>query len=76
VRDVVTNTSPLLYLHQLKLLELLPRLYKRIIVPSAVVMELSEGARIGYVVSCLRLLRSSTDWNDLASASLPRLVWA
>ena len=36
VRDVVTNTSPLLYLHQLRLLDLLPTLYDRIVVPIAV----------------------------------------
>lgn len=50
MRDVVTNTSPLLYLHQLRLLELLPRLYERVVVPSAVVAELSDGARLGYDV--------------------------
>lgn len=50
MRDVVTNTSPLLYLHQLKLMDLLPRLYQRIVVPSAVVTELAEGARSGYDV--------------------------
>lgn len=50
MRDVVTNTSPLLYLHQLGLLDLLYRLYERVVVPSAVVAELSEGARFGYDV--------------------------
>lgn len=50
MRDVVTNTSPLLYLHQLGLLELLPRLYQRIVVPTAVVSELAEGGRTGYDV--------------------------
>jgi predicted nucleic acid-binding protein len=50
MRDVVTNTSPLLYLHQLGLLDLLPRLYERVVVPSAVVAELLEGARFGYDV--------------------------
>jgi hypothetical protein len=50
MRDVVTNTSPLLYLHQLGLLDLLPRMYGRVVVPSAVVGELSDGARLGYDV--------------------------
>jgi predicted nucleic acid-binding protein len=50
VRDVVTNTSPLLYLHQLGLLEILPRLYERVVVPTAVVEELLEGGRRGYDV--------------------------
>ncbi len=50
MRDVVTNTSPLLYLHQLGLLEILPRLYERVVVPTAVVEELLEGGRRGYDV--------------------------
>jgi predicted nucleic acid-binding protein len=50
MHDVVTNTSPLLYLHQLGLLELLPRLYERVVVPSPVVAELSDGASLGYDV--------------------------
>ncbi len=56
MRDVVANTSPLLYLHQLGLLELLPRLYERVVVPSAVVAELSDGARLGYDVPTLSTL--------------------
>jgi len=47
VRDVVTNTSPLLYLHQLGLLDLLPDLYERVVVPTAVLRELEEGAKLG-----------------------------
>lgn len=41
--EVICNTSPIQYLHQLQLLHLLPALAGRIIVPPAVVDELAEG---------------------------------
>jgi uncharacterized protein len=64
VRDVVTNTSPLLYLHQLRLLEILPHLYQRVVVPTAVVSELADGARAGYDVPDSR----SLVWADVQEA--------
>ncbi len=36
---VISNTSPLQYLHQAGLLDLLPRLFGRVIVPQAVVLD-------------------------------------
>jgi predicted nucleic acid-binding protein len=45
--DVICNTSPLQYLHQIGYLELLPRLVSRIVVPTAVAAELEEGRRLG-----------------------------
>jgi predicted nucleic acid-binding protein len=45
--EVICNTSPLQYLHQIGQLELVPRLVERIIVPTAVVAELTEGRRLG-----------------------------
>jgi uncharacterized protein len=41
--EIICNTSPLQYLHQLGLLHLLPDLTRRVVVPSAVVRELSAG---------------------------------
>ncbi|MDE2741642.1 MAG: DUF3368 domain-containing protein [Gemmatimonadota bacterium] len=41
--DVICNTSPLQYLHQADLLELLPALVGQVYVPEAVVAELEEG---------------------------------
>jgi uncharacterized protein len=41
--DVICNTSPLQYLHQLGLLHVLPALVQFITVPPAVVEELEEG---------------------------------
>jgi predicted nucleic acid-binding protein len=48
--EFVADTSPLQYLHQLGLLDLLPRLYSRVVVPSAVVEELKAGLAGGYEV--------------------------
>ena len=47
MRAVICNTSPLQYLHQIDLLHLLPTLFGPVQVPSAVVVELSEGRRRG-----------------------------
>jgi len=45
--DVICNTSPLQYLHQIGQLELLPKLVSRVVVPTAVAKELAEGRRRG-----------------------------
>jgi predicted nucleic acid-binding protein len=45
--EVVCDTSPLQYLHQLGQLKLLPCLAKRVIVPDAVVAELAAGTAHG-----------------------------
>ena len=47
MRDVICNTSPLQYLHQVELLHLLPALFESAQVPPAVVAELAEGRRRG-----------------------------
>ena len=44
---VISNTSPLFYLHRLGHLDLLQRLYLRIVVPEAVVNELRTGQERG-----------------------------
>ena len=44
---VVCNTSPLLYLHQVSCLEILYKLYERIVVPPAVENELKVGRERG-----------------------------
>ena len=45
--EVICNTSPLQYLHQIGYLELLPRLVSRIVVPTAVAAELEAGRHLG-----------------------------
>lgn len=46
-RLVVSNTSPLLYLHQIGQLDLLQQLYHRVVVPGAVAAELARGSQAG-----------------------------
>lgn len=45
--EVFGDTSPLQYLHQAGVLEILPALYSRLVVARAVVDELSVGRRLG-----------------------------
>jgi uncharacterized protein len=45
--EVVTDTSPLQYLHVLGLLRLLPQLYGHVLVPGSVVTELDVGRSTG-----------------------------
>ena len=47
MREVISNTSPLQYLHQAELLDLLPTLYGTIVVPNGVADELAEGRARG-----------------------------
>ena len=45
--EVICNTSPLQYLHQLGHLDLLPQLTGPVVVPTAVATELAEGHKLG-----------------------------
>ncbi len=56
MREAVSNTSPLLYLHQIGSLDLLERLYGKLLVPEGVATELSAGKLLGYDVPDLRRL--------------------
>src|SRR5262245_60247987 len=57
-RLVVSNTSPLLYLHQAGELDLMRKLYGRIRIPPAVRLELKAGAKQGVAVPDL----SGLEW--------------
>jgi predicted nucleic acid-binding protein len=48
--EAITNTSPMLYLYRIGVLEWLPRLCDDIWIPQAVVDELQAGRRKGYEV--------------------------
>lgn len=41
MREVISNTSPLQYLHQLDLLDVLPTLYGEVLVPAGVAREIA-----------------------------------
>ena len=71
--EVICNTSPIQYLHQLGMLHLLPALAGRVTMPPAVVDELAAGKRQG-----MNLPDPTTlDWVTICrpeSASAERLV--
>ena len=46
----ISNTSPLLYLHRINKLELLPKTFSKIWTTNAVISELEEGKKRGYDV--------------------------
>jgi predicted nucleic acid-binding protein len=45
--EIISNTSPLQYLHQLGVLDLLPKLVTAVTVPPAVHDELAAGRKLG-----------------------------
>jgi predicted nucleic acid-binding protein len=65
---VVCNTSPLLYLHQVQQIDLLARLYGKVLIPPAVQTELQAGGARGVSVPdlgrlswlCIQPLRDAT----------------
>jgi predicted nucleic acid-binding protein len=74
--DIISNTSPLQYLHQLGLLDALHKLVGALVIPQAVVDELAVGRALGYDLPDLTQL----DWIIIrplgeanAQLSLPRL---
>ena len=65
--DVIVNTSPLQYLHQVGQLVLFPKLFGRIIVPEAVAGELSTGRELGVALPEPEAL----EWIDIRSPASP-----
>ncbi len=51
--ETIADTSPLQYLHQCNLLDLLPMLYGRVVVPEAVAAEITEGRALGLSLPAL-----------------------
>ena len=68
--EVICNTSPLQYLHQIGQLDLLPKLVEAIIVPTAVVDELAEGRRQSVDVPTPQTL----PWIDVRAPSSRQVV--
>ena len=67
---VISNTSPIFYLHRLGQLELLHRLYSRILVPEAVIEELKAGRDQGEDVPDI----ANHDWIEVRSVHVPEVV--
>lgn len=65
---VVSNTSPLFYLHQIDQVELLRDLYNHLHVPQGVVTELRAGAKLGLNVP----RPESFDWMTIEPISITR----
>jgi len=66
VPEVITDTSPIQYLYQTNLLNLLPTLYGQIIMPQAVADELAQGRKQGVLLPnpdslCWMTLRQVTE---------------
>jgi len=59
--EIVSNTTPLQYLHQIGLLGILPGLYGRILVPAAVADEITAGTDAGVELPDL----SSLGWVEV-----------
>jgi predicted nucleic acid-binding protein len=47
-QTVISNTSPLYYLHRVNRIDLLRQLYNTVLIPPAVERELAEGRRLGF----------------------------
>lgn len=67
---VISNTSPLFYLHQIGHLELLQRLYGQIIIPEAVIRELEAGRLQGESVPDVK----DYQWIEVRPTRIPDLV--
>ncbi len=72
--EIICDTSPLQYLHQLDLLDLLPSLAEKIVVPSAVLSEIEVEIENGVDLPDLMTL----DWIEIrqpkSAAALPLIV--
>ena len=64
--DTVSNTSPLIYLHRLRRLDLLPLSFGKVIIPSQVDQELALGRERGRDVPDLR----AQPWIEIRSVAL------
>jgi predicted nucleic acid-binding protein len=67
---VISNTSPIFYLHRIGQLDLLRQLYGQVIVPEAVVAELEAGSRQGEDVPDL----PSSAWIVRRSVQVPEVL--
>ncbi|MBM4340538.1 MAG: DUF3368 domain-containing protein [Deltaproteobacteria bacterium] len=69
--DLICNTSPFQYLYQLELLNILQVLAERVIVPPAVVDELTEGRNLGLNLPDLSSLSWITVRRPVSEPAVP-----
>jgi predicted nucleic acid-binding protein len=70
MREVISNTSPLQYLFQLDLLDILPALYKEVLSPAGVVKEISAGRTLGVALPDV----ASLPWLRVCEVGTPALL--
>jgi hypothetical protein len=70
VREVISDTSTLQYLHQADSLDLLRRLYGTILVPEGVAEEIAEGRRLGHSLPDL----GAIGWIRVTPVTDPRVL--
>jgi uncharacterized protein len=70
MREVISNTSPLQYLYQLDLLDLLPAIYGEVLVPIGVVGEIEAGSQRGVALPHLK----SLPWLHPCEVGTPALL--
>jgi len=68
--EAICDTTPIQYLYQLGLLDLLREFFGRITLPEAVAAELAEGRRIGVALP----QADNLEWVDVRSVSVPSLL--
>ncbi|HYG64247.1 MAG TPA: DUF3368 domain-containing protein [Thermoanaerobaculia bacterium] len=68
--EVIVNTSPLQYLFQLDLLDLLPELYGDVVVPGGVAREIAAGLDRGVSLPSL----SSLPWLEIREVMSPSVL--
>lgn len=72
--EVICNTSPIQYLHQLQLLHILPALAGHVIVPPAVVDELMEGRALGINLPDLAVLNWVEIRRPVSESAVPLIT--
>jgi predicted nucleic acid-binding protein len=72
--EVICDTSPIQYLHQLELLHILPALSDGVIIPPAVVDELTAGRTLGVNLPDLTRLAWVTMRRPASAAALPLIT--
>jgi uncharacterized protein len=69
--EIISNTSPLQYLHQLGVLDVLPKLVGTIVVPPAVQDEIGAGQKLGLNLPDVQRLNWITIRRPSSSVGLP-----
>jgi uncharacterized protein len=69
--EVISNTSPLQYLHQLGILHIFPTLATRVIIPPAVVEELRVGRELGISLPDAMRLNWVVTRRPVSASALP-----